>query len=285
MAAVLFNIISLIRRIYIHIKPYPVKTKYGLTPPQKCHIVISDEDIGDRPILIIGDVHGCFDELQDLIDQAMNRINCSDLFIIFVGDMLNKGPKNQEVVTYIRQLVAKGKAVAVKGNHEESLLREYRNMQQIDNYVLPAKYTYLSTLTQEDFSYLQSLPYSLTIPKINSIIVHAGMVPGIPLKQQCLIDLCHMRNLVSKDTLWGPVHVAKSKPDIGVQWGTLWVGPEHVYYGHDARRGLQELPFATGLDTGCVYGQNLTGMIINSDGDKILVTVRARRSYYTSNDS
>ncbi|KAH9524295.1 hypothetical protein Btru_054071 [Bulinus truncatus] len=284
MAAILFSCMSILRDVYNQVKPYPTKTKYGLPLPQKCHVVLTDDEIGDRPVLIIGDVHGCFDELQDLIAQAQNRIDSSDLFIIFVGDMLNKGPKNHEVLTLVRELTAKGSATAVKGNHEESLLREYRSMNQDKNYKLSRKYQYLSKFSADDFRYLQNLPYSLTIPKINSIVVHAGLVPGIPLERQCLIDVCHMRNLVYAETMWGPVPIAHSKPEIGVAWASLWKGPQHVYYGHDARRGLQDLPFATGLDTGCVYGQLLTGVIIDKNGEKEFVTVHAKQSYYTNNE-
>ena len=68
--------------------------------------------------------------------------------------------------------------------------------------------------------------------------------------------------------------------DRGVQWGSLWPGPEHVYFGHAARYGLQKHPFATGLDTGCVKGRKLTGMFIT--GDKELFSVPAVRNWENS---
>ena len=62
----------------------------------------------------------------------------------------------------------------------------------------------------------------------------------------------------------------------GRPWASLWTGPERIVFGHDAIRGLQQYPLATGLDTGCVYGGKLTGLILP---ERRLVSVNARRAY------
>lgn len=123
----------------------------------------------------------------------------------------------------------------------------------------------MKELTQEEVDYLISLPYSIRIPSLNCMIVHAGLIPGVSLEDMNPYDLVSLRNIITKtDSVSGEVILTPSKnTDKGVGWAKLWKGPEHVYFGHDARRKFQQELFATGLDTGCVYGFNLTGVFIN----------------------
>jgi hypothetical protein len=107
------------------------------------------------------------------------------------------------------------------------------------------------------------------LPDLNTVVVHAGLVVGLPLALQ-------PRDLVTNMRSIRPDGQPSKRVDAGVPWASTWPGPRHVVFGHDAVRGLQRHPFATGLDTGCVYGGSLSALILP---ERRLVSVPARRSY------
>lgn len=93
-----------------------------------------------------------------------------------------------------------------------------------------------------------------------------------------------MRNILTneiteKDQTKKIILCGTSKDTEGQGWAKLWKGPEHIYFGHDAKRLLQKETFATGLDSGCLYGKELTAVILNPDKSKQFVTVKAKKAY------
>lgn len=241
--------------------------------PAKSHIKISKDEIGDRDVFLIGDVHGCLDELKHLIKKA--KVTPENCLIIFCGDIINKGPKNIETLNFVRDLGA----FTVRGNHEENVVNQWMKYQAVSakgKTYKPKKehleYWY-QKLTDDDIKYIVELPYTISIPSLDAIVVHAGLVPGIPLKKQKPTDMVLMRNLIlGKDG----VPKASEEHDVGSAWAQHWPGPQHVYFGHNARRGLQQHKFATGLDTACVKGKKLTGIFMKGSRASELVSVKSK---------
>ena len=109
---------------------------------------------------------------------------------------VNKGPKSAGVVASAR---ANG-YLAVRGNHDDSLLfaHEKREAARARGHVPQddEKYAYADELSTEDAQYLRSLPYTISLPTLDALVVHAGLVPGVALEAQDPAGMYTMRNLV-----------------------------------------------------------------------------------------
>ena len=135
-------------------------------------------------------------------------------------------------------------------------------------------YAWVKDFQPEDIDFLFNQPYTISVPAYNVIVVHAGLVPGVPLDCQRPIDMATMRGVVKESD---GRYTGTAAKHVG-PWAALWCGPAHVYFGHNASRGLQQHTFATGLDTGCVYGRELTGAMIASPGQQpVLYSVPAKQ--------
>ncbi|KAG7399894.1 hypothetical protein PHYBOEH_007580 [Phytophthora boehmeriae] len=234
-------------------------------------------------VLVIGDVHGCFDELQLLLLKCEFSIDKDRL--VFVGDLVNKGPKSLEVLRFVRD----SNSLCVRGNHDDAALSAYYNWVNGGRVSGTAKYPYVEQFQEDDVQFLEQLPFSLSLPAHgNAVVVHAGLVPGVDLQEQRPIDMYKMRFVQRQvagveTSQWVALEKKKFRSESGGEpymWATQWTGPQRVYFGHAASAGLQQEDFATGLDTGCVYGRRLTACIIPS---KNLVQMDAKQQYEVPN--
>ncbi|MFT3922468.1 MAG: metallophosphoesterase [Myxococcales bacterium] len=213
--------------------------------------------------LFVGDVHGCLDELKQLLKKL--AASTADR-VIFVGDLVAKGPDSQGVVAMVRELGAS----SVLGNHDDAVLR-YRRAQQSgeEARIKPGHLAVARSLQEADWLWLEHLPLYLRVPEHEVAVVHAGVVPGKALEAQARDDLLAMRTLRSDGS-------ASPRLEDGDLWAAHYKGPEHVVFGHNAISGLQRTSYASGLDTGCVYGRALTALVLP---ENTLVSVAARRAY------
>jgi hypothetical protein len=211
---------------------------------------------GGRTI-VIGDIHGCYDELMDLLGKfgfgEHDRV-------VAVGDLITKGPKNREV---LELFMTDARFSTVIGNHDLALRRKWNG----ERVKLKAsqKKTHQELKAEKEIyaGFLNKVPFTIDLD--THLVAHAGLRPNVALYSQTTGDLTLLRTL-GKDR--------ESKD--GIPWYEVYEGDKVVLFGHwpspEPRRGKK----AIGLDTGCVYGYHLTGYVIETDE---FVSVRARRAY------
>jgi hypothetical protein len=216
-------------------------------------------------VIAIGDVHGCIDELQDLLRKC--DYQPGDL-VVFLGDLVCKGPDSISVVQMAREIGA----IGIRGNHDFEVVRWYQAIQSgVDPPVVGSEHFHIaSCLSKDDMKWLYSLPWYISSKDLGALFVHAGFVAGIRLAKQNPRLMMNMRSILPDGTV-------TSKFFSNWPWARLWDGPQTVLFGHDADRGLQQYEHAIGLDTGCVYGGRLTACILP---EKRLVSVTAKREYF-----
>lgn len=214
--------------------------------------------------LVVGDIHGCREELEDLMRESGWEDGDR---LVSVGDLVAKGPDSLGVVRLMRKLGGE----AVRGNHDQHCLVwwEAKRAGKTPPVLRPTHQDVADRLADEDWAWLADRPLWLELRDHDALVVHAGLLPDVPLEEQDPYDLMNMRSILPDGT-------GSKDYDAGTPWAERWPGPRLVVFGHDAVRGLQNHPHAVGLDTGCVYGGWLTGLWLPG---RDLVAVPARAAY------
>lgn len=203
------------------------------------HHWVDTTDWGD--IYLVGDVHGCATELSRLVDELDPA--ASDL-LVFVGDLVRKGPDSKAVVEFVRR---HDNMLSIRGNNEDKLVNDRKT---------------LDTLDGDDLAYLDSLPVVISLD--DALVVHGGVDPTRPLAIQDVDDLLTCRSIPPEGGYDGPF------------WFETYQGPPRVFFGHTVLDDPVVTDWAVGLDTGCVYGGALTAYDYRAD---TLVSVPAERTY------
>jgi hypothetical protein len=197
--------------------------------------------------IVVGDVHGCYDELLALVERV--GLKTSDR-LVCVGDLLAKGEKSREV---LELFMRDARFSSVLGNHDRALLEYWKGTRRKKELKPSQKKCAKQLKERRDVytAYLEGLPAYLDLG--SHVVVHAGLRPGIALAEQSLDDLTELRTL-------GPDRTSRE----GTPWYEVYRGEQTVLFGHwpasTPRRGSR----AIGLDTGCVYGYQLTAYIIET---------------------
>lgn len=205
--------------------------------------------------IVIGDIHGCYNELKDLLlTLEMEGVyNKNTDKLIFLGDYIDRGKDSRLVVEFVRSLQKNNdNVIALKGNHEDMLLDYYKGVDDCWTFngceETIESYRGYNEQFHDDVKWMRDLP--LYHKDKHFVYVHAGIDVDKPLGQQ------------NKHTL-------------------LWVREAFIYnakkyhkkvvFGHTPTLSLNKTdkPVYTfagniAIDTGCVFGGSLTALIIEN---------------------
>lgn len=224
---------------------------------------------------IVGDVHGCIDELHELLIK-LNVLNASDLSynqnynreLVFVGDLVDRGPSSFEVLKLVRSLMKYG-VKFVRGNHDDKLLRYYLGKKIVITDEIQRTIDQLKDFDSDLISLL-SAPLFLVYGKL--VICHAGM----PLRN---IHKHPYDRKVLSQCLYGEVNGMKDSEGRNIRL-TNWTKDYSKYccvYGHTVVENVLKLENTYCIDTGCVFGGTLTCLRYP---ELEIVSIKAKKTYY-----
>lgn len=239
--------------------------------------------------IFIGDVHGCIDELKKLV--AALDLRPGDR-LIFVGDLVDRGPDSLAVIRYVKMLIAMYPgSMSIAGNHESKVIEQRRKNL--------FKEPWTPDATDEDWAFLESLPLIKKLPEINTTVVHGGFFPkffqsysdGLARVEHDwhkskgkYMDRAKRFLRVRYVNPEGNMVSLGQETDADVFWTERYDGREgYVFYGHQPYVNPPEPKMAAhacGIDTACVFGGRLTAAIVTDDPRKAeFVSVPAARMY------
>jgi len=245
-----------------------------------------------KKVIVCGDIHGMLDELVELIELC--EYNKDKDRLIFAGDLVDRGPKSAEVVSYAEEL---GAEICI-GNHDDKYIR-YRRHEQKKTHVGRKHYRnpislyghkqeVWQSLTDKNLDYLEAGKYCVPIWEYNALVVHAGVLPkDEPWDKRDREEYIFTR-YIDKDSYQqlslGP---GFTKPENSVHWTEVYDGHIDIIYGHDVRsfdapvvdynkKGARMI----GLDTGSCFGGRLSCIILTPENPQgVFKSVKAKKCW------
>jgi protein phosphatase len=236
------------------------------------------------PFDIIGDVHGCFDEMNSLLQQLgyaiepegteYRVVSPDGRRAVFIGDLVDRGPKIPEVLRLVMGMVKAGTAFCVPGNHDVKLMRKLRGKDVKITHGLADSLAQLEPEPPEfkrhvaDF--IDDLVSHYVFDDGRLVVAHAGMKEEMQGRGS---------GAVRSFALFG--ETTGETDDYGLpvryNWAAEYRGKAMVVYGHTPVQEPEWLNRTIDIDTGCVFGGKLTALRYP---EKELISVPALREYY-----
>lgn len=235
--------------------------------------------------IIIGDVHGCLEEFRALLTLVSYELGRDRA--VQLGDLMDRGP---DPVGCVR-LAQEQRIEVLRGNHEDKHIRWRRHEQTRGAKKNPVQGIHgvraeqNLALSDQDLQWLNGNPLMLDLGE-GLVAVHGGLEPAYPVAKQSNA-VARVRYVDAEGKMVGFQEGRLEQPADTVFWSSRWTGPESVVYGH-AIYSLTEPRIdrfaggaCYGIDTGCVYGGQLTAMIVTPGHPRVeFAHVPAKAVYY-----
>ena len=237
------------------------------------------------PFDIIGDIHGCYDELVELLELLGYELsNLPDggssvkhpqgRKVIFVGDYVDRGPKVVEVLQLVMGIHKAGVGICVPGNHDVKLARALRGKNVTQTHGLAESMSQLEHASEEFKTqvaeFIEGMISHYVFDNGKLVVAHAGMKKELQGRAS---------GRVREFALYGETtgETDEFGLPIRLNWAEEYRGGATVVYGHTPVTEPQWINRTINVDTGCVYGGKLTALRYP---ERELVSVPARKTYY-----
>jgi polynucleotide kinase-phosphatase len=246
------------------------------------------------PFDIIGDIHGCCDELEALMSmlgyQVVGIVNdgppleCGAIYAhsegrkaVFLGDLVDRGPRNLDVVRLVRNMVRHGSALCIPGNHDVKLVKKLRGRDVLVAHGFAQTLAEIGELRDDDrvpvsagiADFLDGLVSHYVLDDGKLVVAHAGMKESMQGRAS---------GRVRDFALYG--ETTGETDDLGLpvrlDWAREYRGRASVVYGHTPVPVPEWLNQTVNIDTGCVFGGKLTALRYP---EREFVSVPAARVY------
>nr|WP_096189367.1 bis(5'-nucleosyl)-tetraphosphatase PrpE [Evansella halocellulosilytica] len=216
---------------------------------------------------IIGDIHGCYDEMLDLLQKLGYHMYKGELIHsskrkpVFLGDLTDRGPQSVSVIKGVARWVKNGQAYYCPGNHCNKLYRYLLGRNVVINNGLETTVEELQQRSNDDREKISSSfielyeqsPLYLQLDDNKLIVAHAGIRPDY-------IGKDHKK--VKTFVLYGDI-TGEKHPDgrpIRRDWSSKYHFDSFIVYGHTPVKEARKVGQTINIDTGCVFGNKLTAL-------------------------
>jgi protein phosphatase len=253
----------------------------------------NDKTSEHGPLDIIGDVHGCCDELEALLERLGYVRSTVEAYdpgwspvayahparrkAVFVGDLVDRGPRVLDAVSIVRNMVVAGAALCVPGNHDMKLLRKLRGRDVQITHGLAQTLAEIEALADEVrapfckslIEFLDGLVSHYVFDGGKLVVAHAGMKAEMQGRGSAK---------VRDFALYGETTGETDEFGLPVRhnWAAEYRGAAMVVYGHTPTPRPEWLNRTINIDTGCVFGGSLTALRYP---ERELVSIPAKRTY------